>query len=246
MVMSEANGTALVIEGLANARDLGGLLRDDGTRTPRGVFVRAEQLSHVTPDGWDAIRRHGVQTVIDLRRPAERTGEVPRDVTRIDVDLDGDEPEFWAPYEADGRWGTPLYYGAHLRELPAQMVTVLAAITDAAPGGVLFHCGAGWDRTGLVAAVLLRAGGVTRDAATADYLQSYTNAVAMERISGHPAHAAQRMTVLERHGHTPASAFDSMYDALDVDLWFREANLRSDVRSAVRTWRNTLSDHRRV
>ena len=54
------------------------------------------------------------------------------------------------------RWGTPLYYLAHLQALPDRLALVLNAIADADDGAILFHCSAGWDRTGLVAAVLLR------------------------------------------------------------------------------------------
>ena len=89
--------------------------------------MRTEQLSHVTSDGWNAVRRHGVRTVIDLRRPRERTDDVPRDLTRIDVDLDGDEPEFWAPYEADGRWGTPLY---GLKTPPRRVAEAMTAFAE--------------------------------------------------------------------------------------------------------------------
>ncbi|MFT4214187.1 MAG: tyrosine-protein phosphatase [Microbacterium sp.] len=63
----------LDVPGLANARDLGAPVRADGTTTQRGVSFRAEMLDEVTDDGWDALRSHGIRTVIDLRRPPERT-----------------------------------------------------------------------------------------------------------------------------------------------------------------------------
>lgn len=159
----------LVIEGLANVRDLGGLQRQDGSVTPAGVFIRAEMLDRLSASGWGELRTHGVRTVIDLRRPCEYTGDVPDDIRLVRVDLDGDERDFWDPIELDGRWGTPLYYLAHIRDLPHRLAEVLRAIATADDGAVLFHCGAGWDRTGLVAAVLRRVLDVTDDAATADY-----------------------------------------------------------------------------
>lgn len=197
----------LNVAGLANARDLGGLQREDGTTTPEGVFVRTEVLDRVTRDGWDRLRGHGVCTVVDLRRPEERTRSVPDDIELIGVDLDGDERGFWMPVEADGRWGTPLYYLDHLAVLPHRMRAVLDAVASARDGAVLFHCGAGWDRTGLLAAVLLRALGVTAEAATRDYLLSFENAAATAALHGRPAHVDERLAVLERHGRTPESAF---------------------------------------
>lgn len=135
------------IDGLANVRDLGGRDRTDGTSSPEGVFVRSERLERVDSDGWQALHAYGVRTVIDLRRPDERTGQIPASIAHVHVDLDGsDETDFWAEYEADGRWATPLYYRAHLQALPHRLALVLDAIAAADEGAILFHCAAGWDR----------------------------------------------------------------------------------------------------
>ena len=44
--------TGLSVDGLANARDLGGMERNDGSLTPAGVFVRAEMLDRLNESGW--------------------------------------------------------------------------------------------------------------------------------------------------------------------------------------------------
>lgn len=98
----------LAVDGLANVRDLGGLRRSDGSSTPTRVFVRAELLDDLTPAGWEQLVGYGVRTVLDLRRPDEHSGRVPEGVRHVRIDLDGDDQAFWAPIEADGRWGTPL------------------------------------------------------------------------------------------------------------------------------------------
>lgn len=229
------------IAGLANARDLGGLRRADGSTTPSGVFIRAEMLDRVTADGWDVLRGRGVRTVIDLRRPAERTRTVPDDIRLVGVDLDGDERDFWGPFEADGRWGTPLYYLAHMHELPHRLNGVLDAIAAAEDGVVLFHCGAGWDRTGLVAAVLLRTLDVTTDIATEDYLMSFANAGAMAALHNRSFDVGERIDVLARNGHTPESAFRGMYDELDLDAWFASTGVSASTRHAIRTWRGSVA-----
>lgn len=77
--------SALRINGLANARDLGGLDRKDGTVTPTGVFVRSERLDRIESDGWRQLHAYGVRTVIDLRRPDERTGQVPASMRHKDL-----------------------------------------------------------------------------------------------------------------------------------------------------------------
>ncbi len=231
----------LDVEGLANARDLGGLSRVDGSTTPSGAFYRSEAVDMVTPQGWERLYGFGIRTIIDLRRPSERSGEVPEGIDRIEVDLDGDESEFWAPFEADGRWGTPLYYSAHLAELPHRMSAVLDAVASAAEGAVLFHCAAGWDRTGFVTAMLLRALDVTPDAATADYVQSFANADALARLRGRASDAPARLRTLEMFGHTPTSAFREVYEDIELETWFEAGGVSSHTRSAVRTWRGAVA-----
>ena len=159
------------------------------------------------------------------RRPGEATGAAPDDRLFVRVDLDGDERDFWAPFETDGRWGTPLYYAAHLQELPHRLAHVVQAIASAPEGAILFHCGAGWDRTGLVAAVLLKAIGATEDAAVDDYLVSFANADAMTALHGRSFDVEERHGVLAAFGHTPDSSFREMYRQLDVDEWIRHAGV---------------------
>ncbi|MGJ0389773.1 tyrosine-protein phosphatase [Microbacterium sp. CGR1] len=236
----------LVIPGLANARDLGGMLRHDGSVTPHGVFIRSDAPDLVSPEGWDRLRDRGVTTVIDLRRPEERTPGAPDDIDLVTVDLDGDERAFWEPLEADGRWGTPLYYGPHLTDLPHRMVGVLRAIATARPGGILFHCAAGWDRTGLVAMMLLRALDVTTEAARRDYAISFVNATRMEALRSRSQHAEERRAVLTRFGHTPESAFADAYESLDLEEWSRSAGLDRGVLLALRTWRNSVPSRGRT
>lgn len=231
--------SALVIPGLANARDLGGLQRHGGGTTPSGVFIRSDAPDLVPSDGWDRLRERGVATVIDLRRPEERTPGVPDDIDLVAVDLDGEERAFWEPLEADGRWGTPLYYVPHLTDLPHRMAAVLQAIAGARPGGILFHCAAGWDRTGLVTAMLLRALDVTTEAARADYVTSFANAPAMETLRSRSQHADERIEVMTRFGHTPESAFAAAYEAIDLDAWSRAADLDATTLDAIRTWRSS-------
>lgn len=233
----------LHVAGLANARDLGGLERNDGTVTPTGTFVRSESLDRVRRAGWETLHARGIRTVIDLRRPDERTVAAPAGFAQIRVDLDGSDRAFWAQYETDGRWATPLYYLAHLQELPHRLGAVLSAVAAADSGGILFHCAAGWDRTGLVAAVLLRALDVTADAAVADYLLSFSNASAMSKLHGRSFEADARHAILSRFGHTAESAFRDMYQNLDLSEWFARAGVDPATRASIETWRGRVRYH---
>ena len=62
--------------------------------------------------------------------------------------------------------------GAFLERFPRRVVEAVAAIADAAPGGVLLHCGAGRDRTGLVVLVLLAVAGVPAAEIASDHALS--------------------------------------------------------------------------
>ena len=164
-------------DGLTNARDLGGLPRRDGSATPSGVFFRAENVDRLTPAGWDQVYAAGVRSVVDLRQPAERardTSPRPAWLTTRHVDHDGldEHPEFWVDYWETGLVGTALYYLPHLAALPERTGAVLAALADAPEGGVLFHCMAGRDRTGLIAAILLSAVDTEPEAIVDDYLET--------------------------------------------------------------------------
>src|ERR1700739_3101891 len=155
---------AISVEGLCNARDLGGLVRADGGHTPFGVFFRSENLHAVTARGWQRLHALGIRSVIDLRQPAEcrQAGyHAPGWFTVTHVDHDGldDHPGFWADYWETGLVGTALYYQPHLRQLPHRSAAVLSAIAQAPEGGVLFHCMAGRDRTGIIAMLLLAVAG---------------------------------------------------------------------------------------
>lgn len=54
--------------------------------------------------------------------------------------------------------------------MPERTVAVLQSLSTAPPGGVLFHCAAGRDRTGLIAAILLTVADVEPEAIVTDYL----------------------------------------------------------------------------
>jgi protein-tyrosine phosphatase len=142
----------------------------DGRVTRRGALIRSATVDDLTPEGWTALREYGVGTIIDLREHDERAA--PADgLETIHVPLDriDEDPEFWADWMHGPQFGTPLYYPPFLDRFPARIEQVLDAIEGAPPGGVLFHCVGGRDRTGLVAIVALAAAGVTADAIADDY-----------------------------------------------------------------------------
>jgi protein-tyrosine phosphatase len=140
--------------------------------TRRGALVRSEAVDRLGPEGWAALRAHGVRTIIDLRNDDERT-ESAGDVETIQIPLDrlDEDPEFWNDWANGPQFATPLYYGPFLERFPHRIEQVLDAIELAEPGGVLFHCVGGRDRTGLVAIVSLAVAGVAPELIADDYIR---------------------------------------------------------------------------
>ena len=159
----------LPIQGTYNVRDLGGYAATGG-ETRWGRLLRADALHRLDDHGIEAMLAKGITTVIDLRHGDELTHQPnPFDghpaVAYHNVSLlDGLAPSLLQ----DGDVLLELYKLALTQRQPA-LATVLQIIADAPPGAVLFHCTAGKDRTGIVAALLLGLVGVDADLIVEDY-----------------------------------------------------------------------------
>jgi protein-tyrosine phosphatase len=156
-------------------RDLGGIRTADGRTIRPGALVRARSLDQL--EDWTALHELGVRTLIDLRNDDERAAAPsPPGIIALHLPLDGvDDREFWDEWARDWRFGTPVYYGPHLRRFPERSLAVVDAIAHAPPGGVLFHCMGGRDRTGMIAMLVLALVGVAHEDIAADYELSATD-----------------------------------------------------------------------
>ena len=235
---------SLVVDGLVNARDLGGLPRTDGGVTPSGVLFRSETLERVTASGWAQLHAVGVRTVVDLRRPDERgrdTAPRPDWLHVVPVDLDdATNDDFWADYWDNGLVGTALYYLPHLAAMPERAGAALAAIASAPPGGVLFHCAGGRDRTGLVAMLLLRAAGVQDEAIVDDYLETVRRADLLAASSGRSSPEAMLEGLCRSRGTTTEGAFRTALAGIDLPALLDAAGVSSADRRALASWRGAL------
>lgn len=193
-------GRFLPLNGTYNIRDLGGIPAADGRKTAPGRLLRGDHLNWI--DAED-VQRLGeiVQHVVDLRRPSETARQPDVIIPRVfyhRVPILPDE----GPKPADQKQRAPgmllveqvqameldvvgfqaeRYRRAALDDgVTAQIRQVLAIILENETGAVLWHCTAGKDRTGMIAAIVLLALGVQRSVVLADYLAS--NAVLTERI----------------------------------------------------------------
>jgi protein-tyrosine phosphatase len=166
----------LQFPGLLNARELGGFPTRDGATTRWRSLLRSDDLVQLTSEGVQALADYGVRTVIDLRWPAEvavrpyprALGEHAVRTHRVSL-LAGDEMQ-WAALS--GACTKEMWKCAVLEHTRPQLKDVLEIIADAADEPLLFHCVAGKDRTGLIAALLLALADVEPEAIAADYAAS--------------------------------------------------------------------------
>lgn len=196
---------ALILSAPVNLRDLGGIPVDGGV-VRQGFALRADDLALVTDDVARGLVDGGVRAIIDLRSTDELgvTGRGPlgthSNVSYHHVPLladlaqaaDGagaaDAGALGAPDARAGaraalaemldqsRFG-PMYLRIYEGAAP-QIVTALAIIAHA-PGAVAFHCAAGQDRTGVLAASLLLALGADQDDIVTDYARTGENSAAI-------------------------------------------------------------------
>jgi protein-tyrosine phosphatase len=208
-------------DGCYNVRDLGGLPLENGGFTRSGEIIRSAAAFQLTEAGWAAAHAYGVRTVVDLMDPSEFAADRsprPDDITTVNVPLDDmADREFWDPLVANGHWGTALYYPAFIERYPERIRAAVDAIATAGPGGVLFHCGRGQDRTGLVTLVLLALVGVTTDAIVDDYDLCASPVTIRKRAAlGQPDDSDRVREILELAGTTNRDAIIDALAAGDV------------------------------
>ncbi|MEV7182766.1 tyrosine-protein phosphatase [Kitasatospora sp. NPDC093102] len=225
----------LVWDGCLNVRDLGGLPTASGRLTAHRAIVRADNLDRLTAEGWDALLDHGVRTVVDLRNAEEYKPllPLPEGVELIRVPLD--ELAGPARWEAHGRLdGTPLALRPYLDHCPHAAAALISAIAGTRPGGVVVHCGAGRDRTGLAAVLLLALAGVDRAAIAEDYLLSGPNIRPLYGMLGLPDPYRRIDAVLAEAGTTAEAALAAALDGFDPAGYLLAAGVAPERIAAVR------------
>ncbi|MEI7759230.1 MAG: tyrosine-protein phosphatase [Thermoleophilia bacterium] len=175
----------LLWDGCCNVRDLGGIETSTGRRTRYGAVVRADNIRRLSATGWQSALDHGIRCVVDLRFDGEEPGEpdAPPEIEVISVSLFGKHSVHAARVFDDRLLAADdvgsVFAAGYIRTLersPERVVQAVAAVADADHDhGVLVHCFAGKDRTGIISALLLSVAGVPDEAIIADYAASEAN-----------------------------------------------------------------------
>ena len=195
-------------DGCSNVRDLGGLRTGDGRTTRWKAIVRSDTPARLTAAGWEVLYAYGIRTIITLRTHGMVEDELDFSAPYADIAViqapieDITDQEFVQQWVVNNLWGTPLYYRDALRRWPERHAAVIAAIGQAGPGGVLFHCIRGHDRTGIIALLVLALATAAPEEILADYELSEDT---------------YREELLASHGSSVRQALLDALDGLEVE-----------------------------
>ena len=244
------------LEGCGNFRDLGGYETVNGRRTRWRRLFRSDSLHWLTEADYAVLRRHDIQLVacFDLRtvNELEKTGagllagqgvEHRHTPFIASFGIEGDETAMRDRMRAvalsTGQVQSETYLELFEQAGPC-FRTLFEALADEASYPAALYCAAGKDRTGMVAAIVLRVLGVPDETIIEDY--TLTKPLDQERWEA-------RMRALdspaERRNFDPAlfiakretmerflEAFDSRYPSVEAYLEAQgvTAETLSDVR----------------
>jgi protein-tyrosine phosphatase len=167
-----------------NARDLGGVPLAPAGAVACGALFRGPPLAGLSTTGCADVARLGLRTIIDLRTDDERRSR-PDDPCVTAAVLPAPLP---VPYSV-----SPEDYVADL-DTAASIATVFHALGAAASYPIYFHCTYGRDRTGVVAALVFLALGVSRE----DILSEY--ALSAASVGAFPESLTAVLNEVERRG----------------------------------------------
>ena len=238
----------LDLRGCVNFRDLGGYPAGDGQRIRWRRLFRADGLSRLDEADCALLAELGLATVIDLRTvgEVEQRGRFPEHAFAVEyhhLPLTDVLP----PQDELERYDEPAFVTSRYQQLFTQGSASLARAVEvlAEPKALpaVFHCSAGKDRTGILAALVLGFLGVPRDVIVEDYaLSAEAMGALLERIKEEYADAVD---AVERYApaviSVPAESMAAFLDALRDDHGtFEELARALDVTESVQRLRGAL------
>ncbi len=177
-------GRALPLDGCVNFRDLGGYRTRDGRQVRWRHLFRADGLNRLSGADRATLVELGVTTVIDLRTALEATehGRFPVELVPVRY-LDLPLTDVLPSAEELPSWREASFVSSRYVQMVTAGGPALSRALDAlgTEGSLpaVFHCSAGKDRTGVLAALVLAFLGVPDETIVEDYVLS---AAAMERL----------------------------------------------------------------
>jgi protein-tyrosine phosphatase len=186
-----------------------------------------------------------VRTIVDLRRHDELERDPPLDspvdIVHVPID-DGYWAELQSTWRQEGDHDAGVYatYVRMTELLAPNFARAVRTVAEAPAGGVVVHCFAGKDRTGLVCAMLLRTAGVSIEDIADDYTLSARNIRPLIDPWADAAHDDEERALRLRIGSSPRQV---MVDTLaelerrhgDIPGYLRDAGVEPGTLDLVRT-----------
>lgn len=204
-----------------NVRDLGGLRTPTGQSVRRGHLYRGDGVHRLREADLEVARGLALQTVIDLRTAGEigRGGRFPVDEYPVSWHSLPLLRRIWSDDELVATTGAADFLRDRYVDMLTEGADSLAEIVELVAHGqpVLFHCAAGKDRTGVVAALLLGLLGVERSEIVADYhvtagaMAAFVDWLTLEHPEALDAMTSQPPEYLE----APPEAMAGFLDVID-------------------------------
>ena len=186
------------VQGIVNARDLGGYIMQDGRKLRDGMLIRAAHLADATDADLQYLSNIPLARTIDFRKDIEKKGKDDRMVPGseyicLEIDASGklvaqateDEKRLFvgqkqfdinkfmimAAFNSMAQRIAHQMYPNLLFEpdCQKQFARFFRLILEAENGAVLYHCTQGKDRTGIASALILAALGANRETIIADF-----------------------------------------------------------------------------
>jgi protein-tyrosine phosphatase len=243
--VAEEDGRRWVaLEGAFNFRDVGGYAAGGRERVRWGAVYRSDALHHLSPSDLDTLESLGVDRVIDLRSPTEiasvgrgSLGEGQVEYLTASVIPTAGSEATGAP-SSDDLAERYMWYLEVGRDAIAESFEILAASHG---GAVVFHCAAGKDRTGVLAALLLEVLGVGDDDIIADYaLTGRALPSILARLAQDPVHGVAVSQIPDSRRMVRPDVMRAFLQLLDARYggaraWLEEAGVRPRSIDALRS-----------
>ena len=182
------------LKNLYNFRDLGGYSGDHGRITSWNRLYRSDCPSALRKDEWQALYDLGIRTLIDLRstfEASENPVNAPDGFRYLDCHFFYEEEGADLRGEAGRKFmeSLSLDYRVMTESSIARIGYILTVLSRSLEkGNTVFFCTAGKDRTGIIAAEILRLCGVCDEDIIADYAitEIYNEEIIRSRIASIP------------------------------------------------------------
>ncbi len=200
---------AVTFESTRNTRDLGGLPAG-GRWIRKHMIYRSGAFCYATPADQQKLAHMGLKTIIDLR--SRREVDVKEGPDRLPEGCPTTIEYLPMVFKGDTKIGR---YYSYALDNDASVQGFFAALARRDTYPVLFHCSAGKDRTGVMAALLLELLGVKRSIIMDDYLQSRRNSAKLEV---HEEWLGEIFSLIDKAGGVRRFLQAQGVDAEDLDV----------------------------